>query len=63
MLDITIKEFLDLALLGTSMDWYNIPAIVEDRATLGSDLSATMAAYSMGRYPNQVPPCFLHAGA
>ncbi|MFH1614456.1 MAG: hypothetical protein ABIG61_05165 [Planctomycetota bacterium] len=30
---------------------YNIIAIVEDKATLGSDLSASIAAYSMGRYP------------
>jgi len=29
---------------------YNVMAIVEDKATLGSDLSATMAAYSIGRY-------------
>ncbi len=33
------------------MQGYNSPAIGEDRATLGSDLSTPMVAYSMGRYP------------
>jgi hypothetical protein len=30
---------------------YNSPAIGEDRATLGNDPSASIAAYSIGRYP------------
>jgi hypothetical protein len=29
---------------------YNVTVIVEDRETLGSDPSATIAAYSIGRY-------------
>ena len=41
---------------------YNITVIVEDMATLGSDLSATMAAYSMGRHL-WVSPTRDYAGA
>ncbi len=41
---------------------YHSIAIVDDRATLGSDPSATMAAYSMGRYL-WVPPTYEDAGA
>jgi len=40
---------LDLTLQGNSMNGYNATAIGEDRATLGSDPSALMVAYS---------PCF-----
>ena len=29
---------------------HNMTAMLEDRATLGSDPSATIAAYDMGRY-------------
>jgi len=32
---------------------YNITAIGEDRATLGSDPSASIVAYSIGRYPQR----------
>jgi len=35
--------------MGNSMLCYNLYVVVEDRATLGSDPSATMAAYSIGR--------------
>ena len=41
---------LDLTLYGNSMIGYNSTAIGEDRATLGSDPSALMVAYSMGRH-------------
>ena len=33
------------------MSVYNTTVIVEDRATLGIDPSATITAYSIGRYP------------
>ena len=38
------------------MPSYNISAIGADRATLGSDLSASMVTYSMGRYPSWCRP-------
>jgi len=38
---------------------YNTIAIREDRATLGSDPSALMAAYSIGRYPLGAAPHLL----
>jgi hypothetical protein len=36
--------------LGRQHVWYNAVTIVEDKATLGSDPSAAMVAYSIGRY-------------
>ena len=38
------------------MHTYNITAIGEDRATLGSDPSASIVAYSIGRYPQEYRP-------
>lgn len=42
---------LILKLYGNSISWYNAIAIGEDRATLGSDPSALIAAYNRGHYP------------
>ena len=41
------------------MNGYNASAIGEDRATLGSDPSALMAAYSIGRYPQRCRPIMM----
>ena len=38
-------------------------AVVEDRATLGSDLSATTAAYSMWAVTSLLPSIYDYAGA
>ena len=42
---------------------YNTIAIREDRATLGSDPSALMVAYSIGRYPLGAALLRAYAGA
>jgi len=41
-------KLLDLTLQGDSMYRYNVIAIGKGRATLGSGLSVSIAAYSMG---------------
>jgi len=41
------------------MNGYNTTAIGEDRATLGSDPSALMVAYSIGRYLQRCRPLML----
>jgi len=40
---------------------YNTVAIAEDRATLGSDPSAVMVVYSIGRYQKGYRPSFVKA--
>ena len=42
---------------------YSIRAVVEDRATLGSDPSATSAAYSIWAVTFVLPPSYDYAGA
>jgi hypothetical protein len=62
MVDINV---LDLSLYADGMFWYDLATVKEDKATLGSDLSAFTMPHGMGRYLT-VPPIFTtatyHAG-
>ena len=45
-----MHKYLGFNALRHQYEWVNAIAVVEDRATLASDPSASIAAYSIGRY-------------